>query len=129
MYCGQALLESTEFYKVCVQILSACVYMHACIIDVFIQCSFVSVCTWLFRLKLDIFLISMHSNFIFSSWLVQSAVGWDYQAQLAKHQSQTDAAKGFGGKFGVQKDKKDKVMAIDKISVTRTSCLFSNFFF
>ena len=70
----------------------------------------------------------MHSNFIFSSWLVQSAVGWDYQAQLAKHQSQTDAAKGFGGKFGVQKDKKDKVMAIDKISVTRTSCLFSNFF-
>ena len=26
-----------------------------------------------------------------------------------KHQSQTDAAKGFGGKYGVQTDRKDKV--------------------
>ena len=30
-------------------------------------------------------------------------MGWDYQADLSKHESQTDAAKGFGGKFGVQK--------------------------
>ena len=41
--------------------------------------------------------------------LYQSAVGFDYQAQLAKHESQTDAAKGFGGKFGVQADRKDEV--------------------
>lgn len=40
---------------------------------------------------------------------MQSAVGFDYQAQLAKHGSQTDAAKGFGGKYGVQKERKDKV--------------------
>ena len=39
----------------------------------------------------------------------QSALGWDHQSELAKHGSQTDAAKGFGGKFGVQKDRKDKV--------------------
>ena len=39
----------------------------------------------------------------------QSALGWDHQSELAKHGSQIDAAKGFGGKFGVQKDRKDKV--------------------
>ena len=39
----------------------------------------------------------------------QSAVGADYQADLSKHASQTDAAKGFGGKYGVQSDRKDKV--------------------
>ena len=27
----------------------------------------------------------------------KSAVGHDYQADLSKHESQTDAAKGFGG--------------------------------
>ena len=42
-------------------------------------------------------------------FLTQSAVGFDYQADLAKHQSQTDAAKGFGGKYGVQSDRRDKV--------------------
>ena len=35
-------------------------------------------------------------------------MGHDYQAQLQKHASQTDAAKGFGGKYGVQKDRVDK---------------------
>ncbi len=35
-------------------------------------------------------------------------MGWEYQSNVAKHQSQTDAAKGFGGKFGVQQTK-DKV--------------------
>ena len=53
---------------------------------------------------------------IFSS---QSAVGWDYQAQLAKHESQKDAAKGFGGKYGVQKDRQDEV----NISMNYPSCL------
>lgn len=30
-------------------------------------------------------------------------------AEVEKHSSQIDAAKGFGGKFGVQKDRVDKV--------------------
>lgn len=30
-------------------------------------------------------------------------------ADVEKHSSQTDAAKGFGGKYGVQKDRQDKV--------------------
>ena len=41
--------------------------------------------------------------------------GYDYQADLSKHQSQTDASKGFGGKFGVQKDNKDKVNTLVKL--------------
>jgi cortactin len=38
----------------------------------------------------------------------QSAETWEYQPQVAKHQSQKDYAKGFGGKYGVETDKKDK---------------------
>ena len=41
--------------------------------------------------------------------IFQSAVGFEHQSELSKHASQTDAAKGFGGKFGVQKDRVDKV--------------------
>ena len=44
----------------------------------------------------------------FNNCYFQSAVGWDHQEQLSKHESQTDAAKGFGGKYGVQKDRQDK---------------------
>ena len=33
---------------------------------------------------------------------------------LSKHSSQVDAAKGFGGKFGVQKDRVDKVRTPDR---------------
>ncbi len=40
---------------------------------------------------------------------LQSALGWDYQAGLSKHESQTDAAKGFGGRYGVQTDRQDEV--------------------
>ena len=29
----------------------------------------------------------------------KSAVGHDYQSDLSKHESQTDASKGFGGKL------------------------------
>lgn len=36
------------------------------------------------------------------------AVGHDHHENLAKHASQTDAVKGFGGKFGVQKDRQDQ---------------------
>lgn len=42
----------------------------------------------------------------------QSAVGHDYIAKLEKHQSQKDYATGFGGKFGVQTDRVDKVRKI-----------------
>ena len=52
---------------------------------------------------------SLHLYFLTCN--LQSALGYDYQAQLAKHGSQTDAAKGFGGKYGVQKERKDKVSA------------------
>lgn len=40
---------------------------------------------------------------------VQVALGNDYVAQVEQHSSQKDASKGFGGKFGVQKDRIDKV--------------------
>lgn len=40
---------------------------------------------------------------------VKSAVGWEYQSELSKHSSQTDATKGFGGRYGVQKDRQDDV--------------------
>lgn len=43
---------------------------------------------------------------------MQSAVGWDYQQKLEKHESQTDGSKGFGGKFGVQTDRIDKVLVL-----------------
>lgn len=39
----------------------------------------------------------------------KSALGHDYQAALQKHASQKDYATGFGGKYGVQKDRVDKV--------------------
>lgn len=39
----------------------------------------------------------------------QCAVGHEYVADVGKHSSQTDAAQGFGGKFGVQRDRADKV--------------------
>lgn len=41
--------------------------------------------------------------------ILQSAVGWEYKTDLSKHGSQTDAAKGFGGRYGVQTDRQDKV--------------------
>ena len=47
------------------------------------------------------------------SCLLQSAVGWEYQTQLATHESQTDATKGFGGRYGVQKDRQDDVSIED----------------
>lgn len=40
---------------------------------------------------------------------LQAALGHDYVADVEQHSSQKDAAKGFGGKFGVQKDRVDKV--------------------
>lgn len=46
----------------------------------------------------------------------QSAVGHDYIAKLEKHESQKDYATGFGGKFGVQTDRVDKVVLSEKPS-------------
>lgn len=36
-------------------------------------------------------------------------MGHEYVAEVEKHSSQTDAAKGFGGKYGVERDRADKV--------------------
>lgn len=49
---------------------------------------------------------------VIATILLKSAKGWDHQTELSKHESQTDAAKGFGGKFGVQKEKQDQVCSI-----------------
>lgn len=38
----------------------------------------------------------------------QCAVGHEYIADVGKHSSQTDASQGFGGKYGVQRDRADK---------------------
>lgn len=35
-------------------------------------------------------------------------MGFDYQGKTEKHESQRDYSKGFGGKYGVDKDKVDK---------------------
>ncbi|UYV77205.1 CTTN [Cordylochernes scorpioides] len=40
---------------------------------------------------------------------VQCAVGHDHIENVPKHCSQTDAVKGFGGEYGVQTDRQDKV--------------------
>ena len=48
-------------------------------------------------------------------------VGWDYQTERAQHQSQVDAKKGFGGRFGVQKDRQDKVEYY--VSHTHKACV------
>ncbi|MEQ2164262.1 hypothetical protein GOODEAATRI_004710 [Goodea atripinnis] len=47
------------------------------------------------------------------------AVGHDYVAQVEQHSSQKDMAKGFGGKFGVQKDRVDKVRTQDHTNYSK----------
>lgn len=53
----------------------------------------------------------MHMSFdcFFFFRMDKSAVGHDYIAPKFKHASQTDYSTGFGGKFGVQSDRIDKV--------------------
>lgn len=51
----------------------------------------------------------------------RSAVGHDYIANVEKHASQIDYRTGFGGKFGVQSDRVDKVNTFS--SVTKLSVL------
>lgn len=45
----------------------------------------------------------------FCLFIMQAALGHDYVADVEQHSSQKDASKGFGGKFGVQKDRVDRV--------------------
>lgn len=40
--------------------------------------------------------------------ILQSALSWDHKEKIEKHVSQKDYSSGFGGKFGVQKDRQDK---------------------
>lgn len=40
---------------------------------------------------------------------MQSAANYSYAGTTEKHSSQKDYTSGFGGKFGVQKDRQDKV--------------------
>lgn len=55
-------------------------------------------------------LVSPPADVLFCSVsAAQVAMGHDYVAQVEQHSSQKDMAKGFGGKFGVQKDRVDKV--------------------
>lgn len=42
----------------------------------------------------------------------KSAVGHDYVAPHFKHASQIDYSSGFGGKYGVQSDRIDKVLTV-----------------
>lgn len=39
---------------------------------------------------------------------MQCAQTWGYAGKVDKHASQKDYAKGFGGKYGVELDRKDK---------------------
>ena len=57
--------------------------------------------------------------------LLQSAVGWEYQTELSKHGSQTDAAKGFGGRYGVQTDRQDEVnLDVKNVLHVHVVCLY-----
>lgn len=75
-----------------------------CVLRITISlCGILSNCFFYFENKIQTFKVLC---FIF---FYQSAVGSNYVANVEKHSSQTDAAKGFGGKYGVQKDRQDKV--------------------
>lgn len=49
-------------------------------------------------------------------------MGHEYVAEVEKHSSQTDAARGFGGKYGVEKDRADKVSNCSLHSPQLRSC-------
>jgi len=49
-----------------------------------------------------------HSRIFIEGKYFQSAVTWEYKTTLEKHASQKDYVVGFGGKYGVQDDRKDK---------------------
>lgn len=41
-------------------------------------------------------------------YVIQSAVSWDHKETIEKHASQKDYSSGFGGKYGIEKDRQDK---------------------
>uniref|UniRef100_A0A8B9RL44 Src substrate cortactin-like n=1 Tax=Astyanax mexicanus TaxID=7994 RepID=A0A8B9RL44_ASTMX len=45
---------------------------------------------------------------IYFLYLLQSAMNYEYKGEVDQHASQKDYAKGFGGKYGVQKERVDK---------------------
>lgn len=51
------------------------------------------------------YLFILFNNLLF---IFKSAVSWDHKEKIEKHVSQKDYTSGFGGKFGVQKDRQDK---------------------
>ncbi len=59
---------------------------------------------------------------------MQSAVGFEYQAGLSKHQSQRDGSKGFGGKYGVETGNQDAVRlcGVDKYYFQAAIFLINN---
>ena len=65
-------------------------------------------CKWM-NIHVCIRVSKVASSYCSMSFVPQSALGWDERTELSKHESQTDAAKGFGGKYGVQSDRVDKV--------------------
>lgn len=59
----------------------------------------------------------------------QSAVGHDYVAKVEKHESQRDYSTGFGGKFGVQSDRQDKVMKLKGVDlVSKLQIFYSRYY-
>ena len=52
---------------------------------------------------------SLSNGSVVDPCVAQSAYGWNEMEKLSQHASQTDATRGFGGKYGVEKDKQDKV--------------------
>jgi len=64
---------------------------------------------WIRRNKIRCYCLSLPNLSILTFCDLQSALGWDHQTELSKHESQKDGSKGFGGKYGVQKDRQDKV--------------------
>lgn len=46
----------------------------------------------------------------------KSAVGWDHVSRVEKHESQTDYARGFGGKYGVQNVQDKSAVGYDDVN-------------
>ncbi|XP_053183355.1 LOW QUALITY PROTEIN: src substrate cortactin-like [Scomber japonicus] len=51
----------------------------------------------------------------------QCALGYEHKENLAKHESQKDYSKGFGGKFGVQNDRMDKRWTFEDVEKPTSS--------
>ncbi|VDQ04418.1 unnamed protein product [Trichobilharzia regenti] len=54
---------------------------------------------------------------LYSTFCYKSAVDWSHVETTEKHTSQKDYAKGFGGKYGVQTDRQDKVSRLPLLRI------------